>query len=52
MTSLFIHQFDIETAFLNPTIDQDIYVEQPPYFATYPLDDFVFKLHKALYGLK
>ena len=29
---LLIYQFDFETAFLNPTIDYEVYVEQPPYF--------------------
>ena len=49
---LHLHQFDVETAFLNPAIDQEIYVEQPPYFATRPPADYVLQLDKALYGLK
>jgi Reverse transcriptase (RNA-dependent DNA polymerase)/gag-polypeptide of LTR copia-type len=52
--AMHIHQFDIETAFLNPTIDHDIYVEQPPGFEMpgYPPDQWVLRLNKALYGLK
>ena len=51
--ALHIHQFDVETAFLNPNIDHEVYVEQPPnYKTTYPSQDYVLKLNKALYGLK
>src|SRR2546423_2093306 len=49
---LFIFQFDFETAFLNPIIDHEIYVEQPPYFETRNRRDWVYRLNKALYGLK
>ena len=51
---LYVHQFDVETAFLNPEIDQEIYVEQPPFFEVpgYPRNDWVCLLNKALYGLK
>ena len=49
---LFIYQFDFETAFLNPTIDHEVYVEQPPYFEVRNRRDWVYLLNKALYGLK
>ena len=51
---LLIYQFDFETAFLNPTIDHEVYVEQPPYFVipNHNRKDWVYRLNKALYGLK
>ena len=52
MLQLLIFQFDFETAFLNPTIDHEVYVEQPPYFEVRNRRDWVYLLHKALYGLK
>jgi Reverse transcriptase (RNA-dependent DNA polymerase)/Integrase core domain/gag-polypeptide of LTR copia-type len=49
---LLIYQFDFETAFLNPMIDHEVYVEQPPYFEVRNRQDWVYLLNKALYGLK
>jgi hypothetical protein len=49
---LLIYQFDFETAFLNPTIDHEVYVEQPPLFEVRNRRDWVYLLNKALYGLK
>ena len=51
---LHVYQFDIETTFLNPEIDQEIYVEQPSFFEVpgYLRSDWVCLLNKALYGLK
>ena len=51
---LLIYQFDFETAFLNPTIDHEVYVEQPPYFEVRNRNrrDWVYLLNKALYDLK
>src|SRR5271169_784335 len=51
---LLIYQFDFETAFLNPKIDHEVYVEQPPYFIIKNRNrkDWVYRLNKALYGLK
>ena len=48
---------DIDTAFCNPTIDEDIYVEIPQFFERiYPelkrAKDKYLKLNKTLYGLK
>ena len=41
---------DVETAFLNAELKEDIYVHPPPGLER---DDFkVYKLHKSLYGLK
>ena len=49
---LLLYQFDVETAFLNPGIDHEVYVEQPPYFSVRDPKEYVYLLNKALYGLK
>jgi hypothetical protein len=43
-------QYDVETAFLNGKLDQEIYMEQPEGFMNDK--NRVCKLHKSLYGLK
>ena len=49
-----INLFDVETAFLNSTIDREIYIEQPEGFeqSEFPRQQFVLKVNKGLYGLK
>jgi hypothetical protein len=48
-----IHQMDVVTAFLHPTIDEEVYMEVPEgYDKEYPRDEWVCKLNKAIYGLK
>lgn len=44
-----LHQLDVKTAFLNGTLDQDIFMRLPDEFA---VGNLVAKLHKSLYGLK
>ena len=46
-----IHQMDFDTAFLNATVKEDIYMEQPEGFHVGDAN-MVLKLNKALYGLK
>ncbi|KAF0708912.1 hypothetical protein AaE_013051 [Aphanomyces astaci] len=48
------HQMDVKTAFLNGTMDCDVYMEQPPGSLVEPKSrrDFVCLLKKSLYGLK
>ena len=43
---------DVNSAFLNGFIKEEVYVEQPPGFEHEELPNHVFKLNKALYGLK
>jgi hypothetical protein len=45
-----IHQVDVETAFLNAILEEDLYMEAPNGFGFPP--GSVFKLYKSLYGLK
>ena len=46
------HQIDVETAFLNETVKEDIYMEVPEGMASAATEGRVCKLEKSLYGLK
>jgi len=46
-----IHQMDVKTAFLNGTIDEEFYREQPLGFEVKDIEEYVCILKKALYGL-
>ena len=43
---------DVTTAFFHGDIDAEIYMKQPPGFQDANPPDFVWKLHKSIYGLK
>ena len=45
-------QRDIKSAFLNGPIQELVYVEQTPSFEDPKFPNHVYKLQKALYGLK
>ena len=47
-----IHQIDVNTAFLNGIIQEEIYIEQPHGFEIHERESHVCRLKKALYGLK
>ncbi|XP_017415990.1 uncharacterized protein LOC108326897 [Vigna angularis] len=47
-----LYQMDVRSAFLNGYIKEEVFIEQPPSFHDYEYPDHVFKLKKALYGLK
>jgi hypothetical protein len=46
------YQIDVKSAFLNGPIKKKVYVEQPPGFEREQYPNHVYKLHKALHGLK
>ncbi|GJW92918.1 putative ribonuclease H-like domain-containing protein, partial [Tanacetum coccineum] len=46
-----VYQMDVKSAFLYGTIDEEVYVCQPPSFEDPQLPDKVYKVEKALYGL-
>jgi hypothetical protein len=47
-----LHQMDVKSAFLNGVLDEEVYVRQPPRFESEKYPHRVYKLRKALYGLK
>lgn len=47
-----IKQLDINNAFLQGTLEDEVYVTQPLGYADADNPEYVWRLHKALYGLK
>ncbi|GJY72974.1 retrovirus-related pol polyprotein from transposon TNT 1-94 [Tanacetum coccineum] len=47
-----LFQMDVKSAFLNGFINEEVYVAQPPGFIDFEKPNHVYKLKKALYGLK
>ncbi|GJS82957.1 retrovirus-related pol polyprotein from transposon TNT 1-94 [Tanacetum coccineum] len=47
-----LFQMDVKSALLNGFINEEVYVAQPPRFINFEKSDHVYKLKKALYGLK
>ncbi|GJU64360.1 retrovirus-related pol polyprotein from transposon TNT 1-94 [Tanacetum coccineum] len=47
-----VYQMDVKSAFLNGKLKEEVYVQQPPGFERSEFPNHVFKLDKALYGIK
>ena len=47
---MFVHQMDVNTAFLNALVNEDLYINAPDGLVIPP--NHILKLNKALYGLK
>ena len=47
-----VFQMDVKSTFLNGELKEEVFVEQPPGFVDPRYPDHVYKLDKALYGLK
>lgn len=47
-----VHQLDVKSAFLNGFLKEEIFIEQPEGFKVAGEEHKVYKLKKALYGLK
>jgi hypothetical protein len=47
-----LYHMDVKSSFLNRPIKEEVYVEQPLGFEDEEYPNYVYKLHKTLYGLK
>ncbi|KAI3523596.1 hypothetical protein L1887_01838 [Cichorium endivia] len=47
-----VHHLDVKSAFLNGTLEEEVYVSQPDGYVRKGETNKVYKLSKALYGLK
>ena len=43
---------DVKSAFLNGVLKEEVYVEQPPSYEVAGEENKVYRLKRALYGLK
>ena len=47
-----MYQMDVKSAFLNGILEEEVYVDHPLGYTIKGHEDKVYKLKKALYGLK
>ncbi|KAF0910082.1 hypothetical protein E2562_001318 [Oryza meyeriana var. granulata] len=47
-----VHHMDVKSAFLNGELAEEVYVQQPPGFVIDGQEHKVYRLRKALYGLR
>lgn len=47
-----VYQMDVKSSFLNGILKEEVYVRQPPGFEDHIHPEYVYKLYKALYGIK
>ena len=50
--NLKLHQLDVTTAFINETLEENVYIQQPEGFVVDGQEKLVCKLNRSLYGLK
>ena len=47
-----VHHLDVKSAFLHGDLKEEVYVSQPTEFSVKGKENMVYRLHKALYGLR
>ena len=47
-----VHHMDVKSTFLNDDLKEEVYVHQPPSYVVAGEEGKVYRLHKALYGLR
>jgi len=52
MNKVEARQYDVSTAFLHASLEETVYVKQPPGHVVKGKEDWVYRLNKAMYGLK